>query len=119
MRPWTRRSFQIRTSASAMPPAAWMLKIAPGEPANHVATPVVTPSATSSARLQSVPRGVTSGRVYAGDRPGTAASDAGGATGLRHRLGARPRDRLGARVAHQQLRAQRARAGEVERREPP
>ena len=35
----------------------------PGAPANHVARPVATPAATSSARLQSVPRGVTPLRI--------------------------------------------------------
>ena len=61
MRGHTRRSFQTSTSASAAPPAACAANTQAlcGEPANHVASPVPRPSATSSARLQSVPRGVT------------------------------------------------------------
>ena len=56
------------------------------EPANQVASPVPSPSATSSARLQSVPRGVTAGSIL---RAGYGADAA--ARGAGHRPPARSR----------------------------
>src|SRR4051812_11388473 len=61
----TRRSFHTSTSASATPSAACAAntQALSREPANQVDRPVASPSATSSARLQSVPRGVTAAPI--------------------------------------------------------
>jgi hypothetical protein len=57
----TRRSFQPKTAASAKPPApcAANTQAPPLPPANRVITPVANSSPTTSARPQSVARGVT------------------------------------------------------------
>ena len=57
----TRRSFQLKTAASAKPPAPCAAKTqaSPCSPANRVITPVANSNPTSNAKPQSVDRGVT------------------------------------------------------------
>ena len=85
----TRRSLNTSTSASAVPATACTptTQAPPGDPANQVATPLTRPSATSSARPQSVPRAVTVDRSYGAVDDRIPRRMPAGATPRRHRPG--------------------------------